>query len=227
MASWLLGKGLDALSALRSSSFTPTVLQFDNLQVMTTALLAEGGYSFVYSARDMAGKTQYAAKKVLAQDAETRAIAEMEARLLTTFSGQPNFVVCHGVLSRPATAGSGTEHWFLLEYCSKGSLVDLIYEKVGGGGGLDATYERRAPLPQERVLDVFDAVCAAVAHMHSHDPPVQHRDLKLENVLLREDGKTFVLCDFGSATTRELPPNCTRRAMLEEEERIAKYSTQM
>ena len=45
MASWLLGKGLDALSALRSSSFTPTVLQFDNLQVMTTALLAEGGYS--------------------------------------------------------------------------------------------------------------------------------------------------------------------------------------
>jgi serine/threonine protein kinase len=226
MASWLLGKGLDALSSLRSS-FTPQLLQFEAAQVMTTALIAEGGYSFVYSAKSMSGSQQYAVKKVLAQDSETRAIAETEAKLLVQFSGTPNFVVCHGTMSRPASTGSGTEYWFLLEYCPNGSLVDLIYEKVSTGSGAEPSYERRPPLAQERLLEVFEGVCAAIAHMHSLSPPMQHRDLKLENVLGREDGQTFALCDFGSATSRVLPADCPRKAMLEEEEQIAKYSTQM
>ena len=68
--SWLLSRGLDALSSLRSG-FTPTYLTFPGeLQVVTTALLAEGGYSFVYAAREeglTGGGRQFALKKVLAQ----------------------------------------------------------------------------------------------------------------------------------------------------------------
>lgn len=60
-------------------TFVPQVLQFGDLKLVTTALVAEGGYSFVYSAREMsATPRQFAVKKVLTQDSETREVAETE-----------------------------------------------------------------------------------------------------------------------------------------------------
>ena len=35
--------------------------------------------------------------------------------------------------------------------------------------------------------------------MHSHNPPIAHRDIKIENAL--KFGNTFTLCDFSSAST--------------------------
>jgi serine/threonine protein kinase len=49
-------------------------------------------------------------------------------------------------------------------------------------------------------LTIFLSVCRAVALMHSQDPPIIHRDLKIENVLIKKG--IYKLCDFGSATTR-------------------------
>ena len=148
-------------------------------------------------------------------------MADTEIRLLQALDGQPGFVRCFGTTCRPGQ-GSAREYWMLLEYCSNGSLIDLIYEKDKHG-----QYQRGAPLAQERVLEIFEGLAASTAHMHSLDPPVAHRDLKLENVLCREDG-TFVLCDFGSATTSTLPAGQrSRRDAAAEEERISKYSTQM
>lgn len=38
----------------------------------------------------------------------------------------------------------------------------------------------------------------ALVHLHSQNPPVTHRDLKLENVLLKDN--KFKICDFGSCS---------------------------
>lgn len=222
MASWL-GKLMELPLSLRSG-FTQQILHFEDcgVQVVTTALLAEGGYSFVYTAREVTNApnpAQYAVKKVLVQDSETREIAENECQLLQKLSGVTGFVRCYGVLRRPASSG-GQEFWMLLEFCPRGSLVDVLYRKVG------SEYEPRTALPEHKVLELLTMVASSVAHLHSMSPPVCHRDLKLENVLGNADG-TYVLCDFGSATTRTLPAKRSRREILEEEDRISKYSTLM
>ncbi len=47
---------------------------------------------------------------------------------------------------------------------------------------------------------IRNQVCEGVAVLHNSTPPILHRDLKVENILLGEDQK-WKLCDFGSATT--------------------------
>lgn len=49
----------------------------------------------------------------------------------------------------------------------------------------------------------ISAPTQAVAHMHYQSPPLIHRDLKVENILLTPP-QTYKLCDFGS-TTKPLP----------------------
>ena len=198
------------------------VFEGTGITVATTRQLAEGGYSYVYAAKEVLGARQFAVKKVLAQDADTCQIAEMEVRVLQQLAGQRGFVQMYGTMSRPSpTVRNATEYWMLLEMCPNGSLIDLLYQK-----GKSGTFDKREPLPILRVLSIFEEVVASIAHMHALSPPVTHRDLKLENVLGAADGR-YVLCDFGSAVTTKLGATRTRKEAAIEEERIHKYSTLM
>ena len=47
----------------------------------------------------------------------------------------------------------------------------------------------------------------AVSVLHSSNPPIVHRDLKLENLLINTKRNGIKLCDFGSATTETFHPN--------------------
>lgn len=39
----------------------------------------------------------------------------------------------------------------------------------------------------------------ALVYLHSQEPPIAHRDIKLENVLINKG--VFKICDFGSCST--------------------------
>ena len=77
----------------------------------------------------------------------------------------------------------------LMELCTGGHLVNLL-EKYKG------------ELSEKQILFILRDVAAGIQHMHSMKPPVSHRDIKVENILL--EGKKFKICDFGSATTETL-----------------------
>lgn len=56
--------------------------------------------------------------------------------------------------------------------------------------------------------------------MHYSDPPILHRDIKVENIILSNND--YKLCDFGSATTNilrgdNIPRNVKDIQLLEEE----------
>lgn len=78
----------------------------------------------------------------------------------------------------------------VLELCEGGTLFDL----------LKRYNENR--LNERQVLVVLRQVVAAIKYLHSQNPPIQHRDLKVENILLHQ--KVFKLCDFGSASTEKI-----------------------
>ncbi len=202
------------------------VVQINGTSLLTTKLLAEGGYAYVHLVTDAKNNT-YALKRMLALDDDAVACANTEVELLRKFSHHPGFVTCLGTSAkthkhRPNRApGPYTEFYMLLEYCPNGSLVDLLYSRAK-----DGSFARRPPLELLRVLDVFEMVVSSVAHMHKHG--WAHRDLKLENVLATAEGR-YVLCDFGSATNARYPGcgSCSKQETVMQEERISKYSTLM
>ena len=59
-----------------------------------------------------------------------------------------------------------------------------------------------------------------------HEKGIQHRDIKVENILLQQ--KSFKLCDFGSASKSILDPSQHSSQALEEHmEEFEKYTTMM
>ena len=85
---------------------------------------------------------------------------------------------------------------------------------------MDVLNSLSSPMPPDLVLRVFYQTCRAVQHMHKQKPPIIHRDLKVENLLLSDQGM-LKLCDFGSATTTTHYPDSSwsaiQRSLVEDE----------
>ena len=102
---------------------------------------------------------------------------------------------------------------------NRASLGGRLYERV---------VHRSKALEVEEVIQIYYQICQAVKHMHEQDPPIIHRDLKVENCLLTSTG--FIqLCDFGSATSKVYLPDETwtvkKRDYVEDE--MTKVTTPM
>ncbi|KQJ89648.1 AP2-associated protein kinase 1 [Brachypodium distachyon] len=157
-----------------------------NVKVHVREAIAEGGFSFVYLARDLMNPArQYALKHVIVQDRESLDLVQKEITVMRSLKGHPNVVtlVAHAILDM----GRAREALLLMEFCER-SLVSTLESR--GAGFFD----------EEQVVLIFRDVCNAVFAMHCQTPPIAHRDLKAENLLLGADG-AWKLCDFGSVST--------------------------
>lgn len=84
-------------------------------------------------------------------------------------------------------------------------------------------HNRGGKLSNSEVANIFVPVCKAVYAMHAGNPPLAHRDVKAENVLLHPEGR-WVLCDFGSASKHHGVLETTLE-ISREEERVRKQTT--
>mmetsp|Transcript_17788 Transcript_17788/g.29455 ORF Transcript_17788/g.29455 Transcript_17788/m.29455 type:complete len:758 (-) Transcript_17788:78-2351(-) len=209
-----VGKGVANAAVNRVRAELEKPMNIGRFRIKLVRLLAEGGYSYVYLAQDLDNGDMYACKRVLAHDKETLDLAQQEIDVMRSIPPHPLIVQCLASSSvRSSEKPNETEVYMLLELCSGGHLVEIIERRAG-----------RKFTPAE-LLPIFHQVCLSVAHLHSQMPPIAHRDLKVENVIRSENGD-YKLCDFGSCTTRA-KRYMNRAEMLEEEERIQRFSTMM
>lgn len=108
--------------------------------------------------------------------------------------------------------GVGYEIYILMEWCPGGGIIDMMNTRLQNRMTeaevlkifSDTVEVRACPwLPPPHRATLTDSLplrtVQAVAHMHAQNPPLLHRDLKVENILLCPPS-TYKLCDFGSTT---------------------------
>lgn len=145
-------------------------------------LLSEGGFGFVHLVREVPSNAPYVIKKILCQDKERYELACREIEMFEKLPLHPNLVRYYGhIIER--NAGS-REVIILMEFCSGGHLYDMM-QRCG------------SHVPVDKIMKALRDVTAGLVALDRMNPPVQHRDLKLENVLVNSQGN-FVLVDFGS-----------------------------
>ncbi|XP_018499138.1 AP2-associated protein kinase 1 [Pyrus x bretschneideri] len=157
-----------------------------NVKIHVKNAIAEGGFSCVYLARDAVHVSkQYALKHIIINDEELLELVMKEISVMKLLRGHPNVVTlcAHTILDM----GRTKEALLVMDFCEK-SLVNVLESR--GAGFFE----------EKQVLAIFRDVCNAVFAMHSQSPPIAHRDLKAENLLLGPDG-LWKLCDFGSIST--------------------------
>ncbi|KAK0574243.1 hypothetical protein LWI29_020298 [Acer saccharum] len=180
-----------------------------NLKIHIRNVIAEGGFSCVYLALDAKhASKQYALKHMICNDEESLELVMKEISVMKSLKGHPNVVTLHA--HTIIDMGRTKEALLVMEFCDK-SLVNVLENR--GAGYFE----------EKQVLSIFRDVCNAVFAMHCQSPPIAHRDLKAENLLLGSDG-LWKLCDFGSTST-----NHKRFEKLEEmgieEDNIRKHTT--
>lgn len=185
------------------------VIDVGNVKIQIQNAIAEGGFSCVYLARDAVNPSkQYALKHMICQDGESLELAMKEISVMKLLKGHPNVVtlVAHTFLDMDRKK----EALLVIEFCEK-SLVTVLENR--GAGYFE----------ENQTLLIFRDICNAVFAMHCQSPPIAHRDLKAENVLLGFDG-AWKLCDFGSTSTNH---KCFDRPeeMGIEEDNIRKHTT--
>ena len=140
--------------------------------------LTHGTFGAIFRVADRQNALQLAMKVTLKSSHW-----EQESTLHYFLSNHPNVVTLHENIEFGDYVAS------LLDYCSGGSLHDMIYDYRAYAGD------------SARIKSIFLQIIDGVEHCHSSY--VYHRDLKPLNVLCDEDGSQVFLTDFGLATRQE------------------------
>lgn len=83
-----------------------------------------------------------------------------------------------------------------IEHFEENGALYLVTEKIEGRT-LGELRRARLGLSETQLLRFFHDAAEALRYLHGRAPPLIHRDIKPNNVILRPDG-SFVLVDFGS-----------------------------
>ncbi|XP_028434446.1 BMP-2-inducible protein kinase isoform X2 [Perca flavescens] len=190
------------------SSYFGKVFAVGRYQVTVDELIAEGGFSVVFLARTHSG-VRCALKRMYVNNVPDLNVYKREITIMKELSGHKNIV---GYLDSTINAVSESvwEVLILMEYCKAGQVVKQMNQRLNVG------------FSEAEVLHIFCDTCEAVARLHQCKTPVIHRDLKVENILLNDQGN-YVLCDFGSSTHKILLPHKDGVTAVEDE--IKKYTT--
>ena len=204
-------------SNARPGTFAPgTKVQVGKHRVVIEKYLSEGGFAHVYVVRipRSSGKFDIAVlKRVAVPDKEALANMRTEVETMKRLKGHKH-IVTYIDSHASQLKGGGYEVFLLMEFCAGGGLIDFMNTRL------------QHRLTEPEILKIFSDVAEGVACMHYLKPPLLHRDLKVENVLISTSGtsKFYKICDFGSAANaRPAAKSATEGRLIEDD--IQRHTT--
>jgi predicted Ser/Thr protein kinase len=149
-------------------------------------LLAMGGFGAVYLATDTKnGNRPVAIKDMICADPQEFAIRlnffRREAEILRSLDSIPIVPRVFDLIEQGQTAH------LVLEFIRGQDLLKLM----------EANSNK--PFPLDQVIEWTKNICDVLQHMHTQSPPLVHRDLKPDNIMLLEDMRSIKMIDFGTA----------------------------
>ncbi|XP_061072060.1 MAPK/MAK/MRK overlapping kinase-like isoform X1 [Conger conger] len=147
--------------------------------------IGEGTFSEVVKTQSLKDGKYYACKTMKQHvDSLEQANSMREVQAMKRLSPHPNIIQLHEIVFDEETGS-------LSLICE---LMEMnIYELIRG---------RQYPLPESRVKHYMYQLCKSLDHMHSNG--IFHRDVKPENILIRQD--VLKLADFGSCRSMYSKP---------------------
>ena len=199
------------VSGAPAGTFAPgTKVQVGNHRVVVEKYLSEGGFAHLYLVRlpkPIDGVEVAALKRVAVPDKEALTNMRTEVETMKKLRGH-HHIVKYFDSHASQLKGEGYEVFLLMEYCNGGGLIDFMNTRL------------QLRLTEPEIIKIFSDVALGVACMHYLKPPLLHRDLKVENVLITTSGssRTFKLCDFGStAPPRPAATNAAEGRLIEDD----------
>ena len=178
--------------AAPAGTFLPgTKVHVGNHRVTIDRYLSEGGFAHVYVVtlpRPVDGIQKAVLKRVAVPDKDQLSNMRTEVETMKRLRGR-KYIVKYIDSHASQLKNGGYEVFLLMEFCQGGGLIDFMNTRL------------QNRLTEPEILKIFTDVAEGVACMHYLKPPLMHRDLKVENVLISTSGSTkiYKLCDFGSA----------------------------
>ena len=168
-----------------STSFLPLepghVLQ--NGRVKVVRQLAFGGFSAIYLAQLNKSDLVVLKEAVVPASADANLKASAEEHLAR--EGKLLALLDHPQIAKVLDCFvEDSRHYLLLEHISGQDLRQYV--------------RQNGPQPEERVIEWGLQLAGILDYLHTQNPPIIHRDLTPDNIVMRNDG-TLVLIDFGAS----------------------------
>lgn len=228
----------DTISQLIRQRTGATVTLDTGKHVVIGKQIAEGGFSYVFEAFDIASESKsrttlqhYVLKRIHCPDAESLDRCRYEAAVHRAAMPHPHIMPLYGF------SMVQDSFYMLFPYCIE-SLRDTINRHnvfLQSHAPRISSTSGAAPFPEVMALNLFRQICLGVQALHNCG--YSHRDVKVENVMVLQklpalqgnrsvsrEMLHLVVMDFGSAGPIEQPVE-NRRQLLEVIEQAAQHTT--
>lgn len=161
--------------------------------------LASGGFAQVYKV-EFSPPDPYITgnigclKRVIVPDKQSLNMLRAEVEAMKLLRGNRHVVsYIDSNAAKSTTVEGNYEVFLLMEYCERGGLIDFLNTRL------------QNRLREDEILSIMSQTTQGVLAMHALQPPLIHRDIKIENVLISANGD-YKICDFGSVCGIVRPP---------------------
>lgn len=157
--------------------------------ILGSNLLGEGGFGRVITAK-LLGE-DVAAKSLTKEVTKESCSKLLDELLLHMDTSSTNIVKCFGICCKDGVS------YILLQVCHC-SLRQYIQEY--------------GPLDWRLAVRITSSLCSGLLTLHGKNPPVIHRDVKLDNAMIATGG-AVLLSDLGSARRQRVPSSTLSQSM--------------